>query len=113
MFITTIDPHTHNNVVMPKEMRELLRALPELESQTHWWRYNYEAGDFVPIQKPRQPKRFANYFIDCIMNPRELCTRETLMSLAPYIFMHMRIPSVMAPAFVMQYTSNIVERAYD
>ena len=108
-----IDPLDHHNLIMPKEMKDLLIAIPELKKETTIWKYSPEEGDFVQMKKPRSVKQYAHYFLDCVINPRELCSRQTLMSLAPFIFVHMRIPPSMVASFAFHYTCNIVERAFD
>jgi hypothetical protein len=104
---------SYDNVTMPKEMRDLLRVFPQLTKQTEWWRYNADVGDFVQVSKKRTTKRSAFLFLDCVMNPRELCSRETLIALAPLILFHMRLPTTALKSHAHAYVVQIVERAYD
>ena len=101
--------HTKNrqtHVFIPKEMRDLIHYFSYMKRDMLWWKYREDESDFVPVYKSED----AGVVLECIMNPRDLCTRRTLEDLAPLIVADLNVPRSRLHYHTMLYIQNILER---
>lgn len=95
---------------MPKEMSDLVMHFPTMQRHLMLWRYNEAEGDFEPVYSSTKSP---GVVIECIMNPRELCSRHTMADLGAIILAHMNVSPSRIVFHAVLYTQNIVDRTYD